>query len=61
MKEFAALRQKTYSYLTDDNNKNIKTKDTKSVSYKNQSYKHFLDVTQLENKINHLEKKRNLV
>ena len=29
MTEFAALRQKTYSYLTDDNDGNKNTKDTK--------------------------------
>ena len=29
MTEFACLRQKTYSYLTDDNDENKKAKDTK--------------------------------
>ena len=29
MAEFACLRQKTYSYLTDDNDENKKPKDTK--------------------------------
>ena len=32
MTEFAALRPKTYSYLTNDNNETKKAKDTKSVS-----------------------------
>ena len=32
MTEFAALRLKTYSYLTDDNDENKKSKGTKSVS-----------------------------
>ena len=29
MKEFAALRAKTYRYLTDNNDENKKAKDTK--------------------------------
>ena len=32
MTEFAALRPKTYSYLTNDNNETKKAKDTKSMS-----------------------------
>ena len=32
MTKFAALRSKTYSYLTEDNEENKKAKDTKSVS-----------------------------
>ena len=31
-KKFAALRAKTYSYLTDNNNENKKAKGTKNVS-----------------------------
>ena len=31
-KKFAALRAKTYSYLTDKNNENKKAKGTKNVS-----------------------------
>ena len=30
MKEFAALRAKTYNYLTDNNSKNKKAKSTKN-------------------------------
>ena len=35
MAEFACFRQKTYSYLTDDNDKNKKAKDTKGCVIKN--------------------------
>ena len=34
MTEFASLRPKTYSYLTDDNDENRKAKDTKKVQHK---------------------------
>ena len=47
--EFAALRPKTYSYLTDE-----KSKRHKKVKFEN--YKHCLEATQLENKIRKLEK-----
>ena len=56
MKEFAALRAKTYSYLTDNNNEDKKSKGTKTCVVKIKDYRHFLEATQLENKINHLEK-----
>ena len=32
MTEFAALRPKTYGYLSDDNDENRKARDTKKVS-----------------------------
>ena len=34
MEEFVALRPKTYSYLTDDNDENKKAKVTKKVCHK---------------------------
>ena len=60
MAEFAALRLKTYSYLTDDNDENKKAKDTKKCLIKRKiKFKdriHCLEADQLENKINQLEK-----
>ena len=59
MKEFIGLRAKTYSYLTDDSSEYEKAKYTKNVSLKNLNLKikkSYLEATQLENKINHLEK-----
>ena len=35
MKEFAALRPKTWSYLTDTNGKDKKAKDTRATQRKN--------------------------
>ena len=53
MTEFAALRPKTYSYLTDDNYKSKKAKGTKKFvvkrKHKFEDYKHGLKATQLEN------------
>ena len=61
MMEIAALRQKTYNYLTDDNNENKKVKSTSKCTIKRkikfEDYKHYLEATQLENKTNQLEKK----
>ena len=55
MKKFAALRAKIYAYLTDKNNKYRKSKDTKKciikVKPKFEGYKHYLQETQLKNKI----------
>ena len=60
MKEFAALRAKSYSYLTDNNNEDKNPKGTKTcvvkIKLKFEDYRHFLEATQLENKINNLEK-----
>ena len=60
MAEFAALRLKTYSYLTDDNDENKKAKDTKKCVIKRKiKFKdriHCLEAAQLESKINQLEK-----
>ena len=60
MVEFAALRPKTYSYLRDYNDENKKAKGTKKCVVKRklkfEDYNHCLEATQLENKINQLEK-----
>ena len=59
MSESAILRPKTYSYLADDKNENSKAKGTKKCVIKNfkfEDYKHCLEATQLENKINQPEK-----
>ena len=60
MVEFAALRPKTYSCLRDDNDENKKAKGTKKCVVKRklkfEDYNHCLEATQLENKINQLEK-----
>ena len=62
MKEFVGLRAKTYSYLKDNNDENKKAKGTKKcvIKRKNkfQDYKNCLEVAQIENKINHLEKNK---
>ena len=62
MTKFVRLRAKTYSYLIDDNIEDKKTKDTKKCVIKRElkfdDYKNCLEVTQLENKINHLEKNK---
>ena len=59
VKKFACLRAKTYSYLTDNNDK-IKKAQKKCVikrRFNFQDYKNYLQAIQIENKINHLEKK----
>ena len=61
MTEFAALTPNTYSYLTDDNDENKKRKWHKKVSHtttKKMKVLTFLEATQLENKINKLEKNK---
>ena len=62
MTKFVGLREKTYSSLIDDNSEDKKTKDTKKCVIKRElkfeDYKNCLEVTQLENKINHLEKNK---
>ena len=58
-KEFTLLTVKTYSYLTNNNDKDKNQKHKKCVvkrKLKFEEYKHYLEATQLENKINHLEK-----
>ena len=61
MTEFAALRTIPYSYLTDNNNENKKAKGTKKCVIKKlkfNDYKHCFEETQIENKINQLEKNK---
>ena len=63
MREFVRLRAKTYSYLIDDGSEDKKAKNRKKYVIKRElrieNYKICLEATQLENKINHLEKKLN--
>ena len=58
---FAGLRAKTYSYLIDDSSEDKKANGTKKPFIKRklkfENYRNCLEATQLENKINHLEKK----
>ena len=60
MKEFLGLRTKTYNYLIDDDSENKKAKDTKRcVKKRKLKFENYsLEATQLENKINHPEKKQ---
>ena len=61
MTEFAVLRSNTYSYLTDDNNVVKRAKVTKKSVIKRklkfEYYKNCLEVNNLENKRNYIEKK----
>ena len=58
--EFVALIPKTQSYSAHDSDKNKEAKATKKcvvkIKFKFEYYKHFLEATQLENKINQLKK-----
>ena len=60
MTKFVGLRAKTYSYLIDDGREDKKAKGTKKCVIKKklkfENYKNCLEATQLQNKINHLEK-----
>ena len=60
MIKFVGLRAETYSYLRDDGSKNKKVKGTKKCVIKRklkfENYKNCLEATQLENKINCIEK-----
>ena len=62
MAEFAALRPKTYSYLTDDSDEKKKEKGTKIYiirrKLKFEDYKNCLKAAHLENKIKHLAKSK---
>ena len=53
MKEFAALRA-TCSYLTD--NRQGTKKCFVNIKLKSEDYKHFLEETEFENKLNNLKK-----
>ena len=58
MTKFIGLRKKTYTYLIDDGCEDKKAKGTKKCVIKRtiifEDYKNRLEVTQFENKINHL-------
>ena len=60
MTKFVGLRAKTHSYLIEDGSEDKKAKATKryvikrKIKFKN--YKNCLESTQLDNKINYLEK-----
>ena len=60
MKKFVGLKAKTFSYLIDDGSEGEKVKGTKSCVIKRklkfENYENCLEATQIENKINHLEK-----
>ena len=62
MTKFVGLRVKTYSYLIDDGTEDKKAKRTKKCVIKRklkfENYKNCLEATQLENKINYLEKNK---
>ena len=62
MKEFVGLRTKSYNYLIENDSEDKKAKDAKMCVIKRkpkfEDYKHCLEATQLENKINHLEKNK---
>ena len=65
MKEFLGLRAKTYSYLIDDSSDDKKSKRHQKACHKKkkqlkfEDYKNCVEAIQLENKINHLEKRQN--
>ena len=62
MTKFVGLRAKTYSYLIDVGSKDKKAKGTKKCVIKRklkfENYKGCLEATQLENKMNYLEKNK---
>ena len=65
MEGFVKLRAKIYSYLKDDNEEDKKAQDTKKCVIKRklkfEDYKNCLEAAQIENKINHLQKKTKLM
>ena len=64
MSKFVRLREKTFSYLTDDSSEDKKAKGTKKCVIKRRlkfgKYEPCLEAPKLENKINHLENKINI-
>ena len=60
MTKLVGLRVKTDSYLIEDGSEDKKAKTQKTVIKKirSQNYKNCLEATQLENKINNLEKNK---
>ena len=63
MKKFVGLREKKYSYLKDNEDKDKKAKETKKCIVKGRlkfrDYEKCLKASQIENEINYLEKKEN--
>ena len=61
MTKFVGLREKICSYLVDEGSEDKKAKGTKKHVVKRklkfENYKNCLEATQLENKVNYLEKK----
>ena len=61
MTDFFGLRAKISTYLKDDNDEDKKAKGTKRCVIKRkikfQGYRNHLEAAQIENKINHLEKR----
>ena len=62
MAKFVGLRAKTCSYFRDNSSEHKKAKDTKNCvterKLKFENYNNFLEATQLENKIDYIEKNR---
>ena len=65
MEKFVGLKAKAYSYLINDGSEDKKPKGTKKCVIKRklkyENYKNRLKATQLENKINHLEKNKTYI
>ena len=65
MTKFVWLRAKTYSYLIDDGSEIKKAKDAKKCVTKRklkfENYKNSLEATQLDNRINYLDKNKKLI
>ena len=61
MRKYVGIRAKTYNYLIDDGSEDKKAKSTKNCVIKGklkfENYKKCLETTQLDNKIQYLEKK----
>ena len=62
MTKFVGLRAKTYSYLVNDGSEDKKSRGAKKYVIKRklkfENHKNCLEATELENKINHLEKNK---
>ena len=64
MTKFVGLRAKTYSYLIDNSSENKKAKGTKKCVIKRklkfENYRNCSEASQLDNKVNYLEKEINV-